>query len=119
MRKTSTPPTNLDDYESGDDLELQVRQVMQSVNKPRVEMVIYAWLSDKRKKDNEENKKWGWRYCPFKDNERFILTYRDKLIKGKINTIDRDYYGGDCLVLYTELDKRSGDTLTKINAFKR
>lgn len=102
-------PINLDEYSSGEDLELQVRQVRKLISKPRISMMIYAWLSEKRKKENVENKGWGWKYCPFSDDDKFTFTYRGLKLKGKINSIDRDYYDGDCLILYTELDKRSSD----------
>lgn len=119
MRKTLAQPTNLDCFGNGDDLELQVRQVQQLAGKPRVRMTIYAWLSEKRKKENEDGKKFGWQYCPFEDDERFTLTFRGRVVKGKIISICRDFYDGDCLVLSVELDKRSSDSLTKANASRR
>ena len=33
--------------------------------------------------------------------------FRELKLTGKIKTIDRNYYDGDCLVLYVTLDKNS------------
>lgn len=104
------PVTNLDErYSDNTDLELQVRDVIINSNKSYVQMVIYAWLSEERKKQNENDKKWGWQYCPFEEGERVLKRFRELKLIGKITSIDRNYYGGDCLVLYVKLDKRSSD----------
>lgn len=101
------PVTNLDErYSDNTDLELQVRDMY--VNDPNaVRMVIYAWLSEERKKQNENGKKWGWQYCPFAEGERVLKLFHELKLVGKIKSIARDYYDGDCLVLYVTLDKRS------------
>ena len=101
------PVTNLDEhYGDNTDLELQVRDMY--ANDPNaVRMVIYAWLSEERKKQNENGKKWGWQFCPFEDGERVMKRFRELKLVGKITSIDRNYYDGDCLVLYVTLDKRS------------
>lgn len=102
------PVTNLDERYSDDtDLELQVRDVIISSDKSYVLMVIYAWLSEERKKQNENGKKWGWQFCPFEDGERVLKRHRELKLVGKITSVDRDYYGGDCLVLYVKLDRSS------------
>ena len=102
------PVTNLDErFSDSTDLELQVRDVIISSDKSYVLMVIYAWLSEERKKQNENGKKWGWQYCPFEEGERVLKRFRELKLTGKIKTVDRNYYDGDCLVLYVTLDKRS------------
>ncbi len=100
--------TNLDErFSDNTDLELQVRDVIISSDKSYVLMVVYAWLSEERKKQNENGKKWGWQFCPFEEGERVLKRYRELKLVGKIKTVDRNYYDGDCLVLYVTLDKRS------------
>lgn len=102
------PVTNLDErYSDNTDLELQVRNIIVNHNESYVLMVIYAWLSEERKKQNENGKKWGWQYCPFEEGERVLKRFRELKLTGKIKSIDRNYYDGDCLVLYVMLDKRS------------
>ena len=100
------PVTNLDErYGDNTDLELQVRDV--NISGDNVLMVIYAWLSEERKKQNENGKKWGWQFCPFEDGERVMKRFRELKLVGKIINIVTDYYDGDCLVLYITLDRRS------------
>lgn len=54
------PLTNLDErYDDNTDLEIQVRDIIISNDKSYVTMVIYAWLSEERKKQNENGKKVG------------------------------------------------------------
>lgn len=102
------PVTNLDEcYSDNTDLELQVRNVNVNSDKSSVLMVIYAWLSEERKKQNETGKEWGWQYCPFEEGERVMKRFRELDLVGKIKSVDRNYYDGDCLVLYVMLDKRS------------
>ena len=102
------PVTNLDErFSDNTDLELQVRNVNVSHDKSCVRMVIYAWLSEERKKQNESGKAWGWQYCPFEEGERVMKSFRELKLTGKIKSISRDYYDGDCLVLYVMLDKCS------------
>ena len=102
------PVTNLDErFSDNTDLELQVRDVIISSDKSYVLMVVYAWLSEERKKQNENGKKWGWQFCPFEEGERVMKRHRELKLTGKIKSIDRNYYDGDCLVLYVTLDKRS------------
>ena len=108
MAMTKRPVTNLDErYSDNTDLELQVRDVIISNDKKYVMMVIYAWLSEERKKQNENGKKWGWQFCPFEEGERVMKCFRELKLTGKIKTIDRNYYDGDCLVLYVMLDRNS------------
>ena len=108
MAMTKRPVTNLDErYSDNTDLELQVRDVIISNDKKYVMMVIYAWLSEERKKQNENGKKWGWQFCPFEEGERVMKCFRELKLTGKIKTIDRNYYDGDCLVLYVTLDRNS------------
>lgn len=109
-RKTTSkkPILKLDEkYPDASDLELQVRDVNVSHDKSCVMMVIYAWLSEERKKQNESGKAWGWQYCPFEEGERVMKSFRELKLTGKIKNISRDYYDGDCLVLYVILDKSS------------
>ena len=67
--------------------------------------VIYMWLSDKRKEENYEY----FHYCPFDEGDKVtkLMTSRNIKMTGKIKSLDRDYYGGDCLVLYVTFDKCS------------
>lgn len=99
------PKTDLDSYRT-EDLEYQVRQMIPLLSKEGVfRMVVYAWLSEPRK---EQNRKWpGCKYCPFEEGEKVSKTYRGLKLAGKVYFVDRDYYDGDCLVLYVDLDKRS------------
>jgi hypothetical protein len=107
MAMAKRPVTNLDERYSDDtDLELQVRD-MYATDPNAVRMVIYAWLSEERKKQNENGKKWGWQFCPFDEGERVLKRHRELKLVGKITSIDRNYYDGDCLVLYVTLDRRS------------
>ena len=102
------PVTNLDErYNDDTDLELQVRDVNISSDKSSVLMVIYAWLSEERIKQNENGKKWGWQFCPFEEGERVLKHHRELKLVGKITSVDRNYYDGDCLVLYVKLDRSS------------
>ena len=102
------PVTNLDErYNDDTDLELQVRDVNINSDKSSVLMVIYAWLSEERKKQNEDGKKWGWQFCPFEEGERVLKCHHELKLVGKITSIDRNYYNGDCLVLYVKLDRSS------------
>lgn len=101
------PATDLDKYdEDTTDIELQNRGMLANPD-GTVRMILYAWLSEERKKQNRENRVWGWRYCPFEEGEKVTKTCRGLKLTGKIAMIDRDYYEGDCLVLYVNLDKRS------------
>ena len=106
-RKQSKPTTDLDKYDKDTtDIELQNRGMLANPD-GTVRMILYAWLSEARKKQNRENKAWGWRYCPFEEGEKVSKTYRGLKLTGRIAMIDRDYYEGDCPVLYVNLDKRS------------
>ena len=99
--------TDLDKYdEDATDIELQNRGMLERKD-GGVRMILYAWLSEERKKQNRENSAWGWRYCPFEESEKVSKTCRGLKLTGKIAMLDRDYYDGDCLVLYVDLDKRS------------
>lgn len=99
--------TDLDKYnEDTTDIELQNRSMLANPD-GTVRMILYAWLSEKRKKQNQENKAWGWRYCPFEEGEKVSKTYYGLKLTGRIAMIDRNYYEGDCPVLYVNLDKRS------------
>lgn len=101
------PTTNLDKYDKDTtDIELQNRGMLERKD-GGIRMILYAWLSEERKKQNHENKACGWRYCPFEEGEKVSKTYNGLKLTGKIATLDRDYYDGDCLVLYVDLDKRS------------
>lgn len=76
--------------------------------------VIYMWLSAERREQNANYAKWygdniNDRYCPFNEGDRItkLMTSRKIKMTGKITTIDRDFYSGDCLVLYVAFDKCS------------
>jgi hypothetical protein len=76
--------------------------------------VIYMWLSDKRREQNADYAKWygnniNNRYCPFNDGDKVtkLMTSRNIKMTGKITYVERDYYSGDCLVLYVKFDKPS------------
>lgn len=102
----SNAVTNLDEqYPDNTDLELQVRSVSKKSD-GNILMIIYAWLSEARKWQNKTGKAWGWQYCPFTDGEKVVKTYRGLKLKGKVR-VCKDYYDGDCLVLYITLDKLS------------
>jgi len=94
-------------YADQSDLEIQLREVRVNDQTLDITMVLYAWLSEKRKEENAEGKAWGWQYCPFSEGDKVIKERFGMKFTGKITTICRDYYGGDCLVLYVKLDKRS------------
>lgn len=101
------PTTDLDKYdEDTKDIELQNRGTLANPD-GTVRMILYAWLSEERKEQNRRNRAWGWRYCPFEEGEKVSKTYRGLKLTGRIAMIDRDYYEGDCPVLYVNLDKRS------------
>lgn len=106
-REQPKPTTDLDKYdEDTTDIELQNRGMLANPD-GTVRMILYAWLSEARKKQNRENSTWGWRYCPFEEGEKVSKTCRELKLMGRIAALDRDYYDGDCLVLYVNLDKRS------------
>ena len=94
-------------YADKSDLEIQLREVRVNDQTLDIMMVLYAWLSEKRKEGNAKGKVWGWQYCPFNEGDKVIKERFGMKFTGKITTICRDYYGGDCLVLYVKLDKRS------------
>ena len=101
------PTTDLDKYdEDTTDIELQNRGMLERKD-GGIRMILYAWLSEERKRQNREGKAWGWRYCPFEEGEKVSKTHRGLKLAGKIAILNRDYYDGDCLVLYVDLDKRS------------
>ena len=101
------PITDLDKYnEDKTDIELQNRGMLKWKD-GEIRMILYAWLSEERKEQNRRNSSWGWRYCPFEEDEKVSKTYNGLKLTGKIVVLDRDYYDGDCLVLYVDLDKRS------------
>ena len=60
---------------------------------------------EERKKQNRQP--WAGKYCPFDEGEKVSKTYYGLKLTGRIAMIDRDYYEGDCPVLYVDLDKRS------------
>lgn len=99
------PITDLDKYdEDTKDIELQNRGMLERKD-GGVRMILYAWLSEERKKQNRQP--WCGRYCPFEEGEKTSKTYYGLKLTGRIAMLDRDYYDGDCLVLYVDLDKRS------------
>jgi len=102
------PVTDLDRYdEDKSDLEIQNRG-MRAGQDGRVDMTLYAWLSEERKAQNRgELARACGKYCPFYEGEKVSKTYRGLKLTGKIGYVVRDYYGGDCLVLGVDLDKRS------------
>ena len=101
------PITNLDKYdEDTTDIELQNRGMLERKD-GGIRIIFYAWLSEERKEQNRKNMSCGWRYCPFEEGEKVSKTYNGLKLTGKIAVLDRDYYDGDCLVLYVDLDKRS------------
>ena len=99
------PTTDLDKYdEDTTDVELQNRGMLERKD-GGIRMILYAWLSEERKKQNRQP--WRGKYCPFEEGEKASKTYRGLKLTGRIAMLDRDYYGGDCPVLYVDLDKRS------------
>ena len=102
---------DLNSYADGSDLEIQIHQVV--CKDETVRAVIYAWLSDKRKKDNQENKAWGWQYCPFDEGDKVTFVRYETKLTAKITSIDKTYYDGDCLVLYVMFDKCSAKKYLK------
>lgn len=94
-------------YADQSDLEIQLREVRVNDQTLDIRMVLYAWLSEKRKEDNAKGKAWGWQYCPFNEGDKVIKERFGTKFTGKVTAVSRDYYGGDCLVLYVKLDKRS------------
>ena len=107
---------NLNDYDDETDLKYDNRGMHISLLKSdcSVNGVIYMWLSDKRREQNANYVKWYGdniidRYCPFNEGDKItkLMTSRNIKMTGKITAIDRDYYGGDCLVLYVVFDKCS------------
>ena len=99
------PITNLDKYDKDTtDIELQNRGMFERKD-GGIRMILYAWLSEERKEQNRKNR--PWKYCPFEEGEKVSKTYNGLKLTGKITVLDRDYYDGDCLVLYVDLDKRS------------
>ena len=77
--------------------------------------VIYMWLSDEHQEYNANYARkyypddWSYRYCPFNEGDKVtkLMTSRNIKMTGKIRMLDRDYYSGDCLVLYVTFDKPS------------
>ena len=99
------PITNLDKYnEDTTDIELQNRGMLERKD-GGIRMTLYAWLSEERKEQNRQPL-YG-KYCPLEEGETVSKTYNGLKLTGKIAMLDRDYYDGDCLVLYVDLDKRS------------
>lgn len=97
------PITDLDKYDEDEtDIDLQNRGIL--TKHDGVRMIFYAWLSEKRKEQNRLP--WTTKYCPFNEGEKVSKTCYGMRLVGKITTIDRDYYSGDCPVLYVDLDKR-------------
>jgi len=99
------PTTDLDRYDDdATDIELQNRGMLERKD-GGIRMILYAWLSEARKKQNRQA--WCSKYCPFEEGEKVSKTYRGLKLTGRIAALDRDYYDGDCPVLYVDLDKRS------------
>ena len=98
------PIIDLNQYDDEKDLKYQNRG-MRIDSDGIVHGVIYMWLSDKRREENSEY----FHYCPFDEGDKVIklMTSRNIKMTGKITALVRDYYGGDCLVLYVAFDKRS------------
>jgi len=103
-RRQPKPTTDLDKYDGGEDLEIQNRGMLPNRD-GTARMILYAWLSDKRKEQNRQP--WCGKYCPFDEKEKVSKTVYGEALAGRITAISRDYYGGDCLVLYVDLDKKS------------
>lgn len=104
---------NLNDYDDETDLKYDNRGMR--IDSDRiVHGVIYMWLSDKWREHNSNYAQWYGnkienRYCPFNEGDKVtkLMTSRNIKMTGKITTLDRDYYSGDCLVLYITFDKCS------------
>ena len=104
---------NLNDYDDGTKLQYDNRG-MQIKSDGSVYGVIFMWLSDELRRRNAlcaklfgdrlEN-----RYCPFDEGDKVtkLMTSRKIKMTGKIVSIVRDFYDGDCLVLRIEFDKHS------------
>ena len=99
------PIINLNDYDDEKDLKYDNRS-MRIDKDGIVHGVIYMWLSDERR---EQNRRYVYRYCPFNDGDKVtkLMTSRNIKMTGKITHVERDYYSGDCLVLYVTFDKCS------------
>ena len=104
---------NLDEYNDEKDLKYDNRG-MRIDSDGIVHGVIYMWLSDERREQNADYAKWygnniNNRYCPFNDGDKVtkLMTSRNIKMTGKITYVERDYYSGDCLVLYVTFDKHS------------
>jgi hypothetical protein len=107
------PLINLNDYDDETDLKYDNRG-MRIDSDGIVHGVIYMWLSDKRREQNADYSKWygdnvNNRYCPFNEGDKVtkLMTSRNIKMTGKITYVERDYYSGDCLVLYVKFDKCS------------
>lgn len=99
------PTTDLDKYdEDTTDIELQNRGMLERKD-GGIRMILYAWLSEERKRQNRQP--WCGKYCPFEEGEKVSKTHYGLKLTGRIAMLDRDYYDGDCPVLYVDLDKRS------------
>lgn len=107
------PLINLNDYDDETNLKYDNRGMYINPD-GSVRGVIYMWLSDERREQNRNNQAWygnnvNYRYCPFNEGDKVtkLMTSRNIKMTGKITTVDRDYYSGDCLVLYVTFDKCS------------
>jgi hypothetical protein len=105
---------NLDEYNDEKDLKYDNRG-MRIDKDGIVHGVIYMWLSDEHREYNENYARkyypddWSYRYCPFNEGDKVtkLMTSRNIKMTGKITYVERDYYSGDCLVLYVKFDKPS------------
>ena len=107
------PIIDLNKYDDEKDLKYDNRAMRIDLD-GIVHGVIYMWLSAERREQNANYVKWygdniNDRYCPFNEGDKVtkLMTSRNIKMTGKIMTIDRDYYSGDCLVLYIKFDKPS------------
>ena len=108
------PLINLDQYNDEKDLKYDNRGMYIQPD-GSVRGVIYMWLSDEHREYNENYARkyypdnWSVRYCPFNDGDKVtkLMTSRNIKMTGKITYVERDYYSGDCLVLYVTFDKPS------------
>ena len=107
------PLINLNDYDNETDLKYDNRGMYINPD-GSVRGVIYMWLSDKWREHNSNYAKWYGdkienRYCPFNEGDKVtkLMTSRNIKMTGKITYVDRDYYSGDCLILYVAFDKCS------------
>lgn len=108
------PIINLNDYYDEKNLKYDNRGMY---IKPdgSVTGVIYMWLSEERREWNETfilkyyPNNLDMRYCPFNEGDKIVnyMTSRNIKMVGKIYMLDRDYYSGNCLVLYIKFDKPS------------